>query len=92
MSLDGLSRELKEISSTLGSKALDLFLQFSSVQSLSRVRLCDPMECSMPGLPVRSLGGCQNQFLGPENKRKQAPVHRGHSSCLPNINFCEIEP
>ena len=39
MSLDGLSRELKEISSTSGSKALDLFLQFSSVQSLSRVRL-----------------------------------------------------
>ena len=26
--------------------------QFSSVQSLSRVRLCDPMDRSMPGLPV----------------------------------------
>ena len=26
--------------------------QFSSVQLLSRVRLCDPMGCSMPGLPV----------------------------------------
>ena len=26
--------------------------QFSSVQSLSRVRLCDPMDCSMPGFPV----------------------------------------
>ena len=25
---------------------------FSSVQSLSHVRLCDPMDCSMPGLPV----------------------------------------
>ena len=25
---------------------------FSSVQSLSHVRLCDPMNCSMPGLPV----------------------------------------
>ena len=24
----------------------------SSVQSLSRVRLCDPMDCSTPGLPV----------------------------------------
>ena len=24
----------------------------SSVQSLSPVRLCDPMDCSMPGLPV----------------------------------------
>ena len=27
-------------------------IQFSSVQSLSRVRLCDPMNHSMPGLPV----------------------------------------
>ena len=26
--------------------------EFSSVQSLSRVRLCDPMDCSTPGLPV----------------------------------------
>ena len=25
---------------------------FSSVQSLSRVRLCDPMGCSTPGFPV----------------------------------------
>ena len=25
---------------------------FSSVQSLSRVRFCDPMDCSTPGLPV----------------------------------------
>ena len=24
---------------------------FSSVQSLSHVRLCDPMDCSRPGLP-----------------------------------------
>ena len=28
------------------------FTQFSSVQSLSRVRLCDPMNHSTPGLPV----------------------------------------
>ena len=27
-------------------------IQFSSVQSLSRVRLCDPMSCRTPGLPV----------------------------------------
>ena len=26
--------------------------QFSSVQSLSRVWLCDPMDCSIPGFPV----------------------------------------
>ena len=29
-----------------------IYLQFSSVQSLSCVWLCDPMNCSMPGLPV----------------------------------------
>ena len=28
------------------------FHQFSSVQLLSHVRLCDPMNCSTPGLPV----------------------------------------
>ena len=27
-------------------------VQFSSVQSLTRVQLCDPMNCSTPGLPV----------------------------------------
>ena len=27
-------------------------VQFSSVQLLSHVRLCDPMNCSTPGLPV----------------------------------------
>ena len=30
----------------------DSMVQFSSVQSLSSVRLCDPMNYSMPGLPV----------------------------------------
>ena len=29
-----------------------VLVKFSSVQSLSRVRLCDPMDCSTPGLPV----------------------------------------
>ena len=32
---------------------------FSSVQLLSHVRLCDPMECSTPGLPVH------HRFLEP---------------------------
>ena len=27
-------------------------LKLSSVQSLSHVQLCDPMDCSTPGLPV----------------------------------------
>ena len=29
-----------------------LLVRFSSVQSLSRVRLCNPMDCSTPGFPV----------------------------------------
>ena len=32
-------------------------IQFSSVQSLSRVWLCDPMNCSTPGLPVHHHPG-----------------------------------
>ena len=33
-------------------KSLKVNKAFSSVQSLSRVRLCDPMNRSVPGLPV----------------------------------------
>ena len=29
-----------------------LTVQYSSVQSLSQVQLCEPMDCSMPGLPA----------------------------------------
>ena len=29
-----------------------VYYQFSSVQLLSRVQICDPMDCSMPGFPV----------------------------------------
>ena len=41
-----------------GDTCYPLFLplqSLSSVQSLSRVRLCDPMDCSMPGLPSPTL-------------------------------------
>ena len=34
------------------AELLDNMVQFSSVQSLSHVWLCDPMDCSMPGFPV----------------------------------------
>ena len=34
------------------SLRIPFFLWFSSIQSLCRVRLCDPMNHSMPGLPV----------------------------------------
>ena len=33
-------------------KNFNCFVVFSSVQSLSRIRLCNPMGCSTPGLPV----------------------------------------
>ena len=47
-----LIREIGE--NKLGTqKQANFFFLFSSVQSLSRVRLCDPMDCSMPGLPVQ---------------------------------------
>ena len=39
-----------------------LFVQFSSVQPLSRVRLCDPMNRSMPGLPVHLPVFTQTHF------------------------------
>ena len=32
--------------------AVNLCVQFSSVQSLSRVRFCKPMDCSTPGFPA----------------------------------------
>ena len=47
---DSGSRHIKSLSI---SSSLSIWgHQFSSVQSLSRVRLCDPMNCSTPGLPV----------------------------------------
>ena len=37
------------------SMLLKYSVQFNSVQSLSRVRLCDAMECSTPGLYIHQL-------------------------------------
>ena len=31
---------------------ISVFIQFCSVQSLSRVQLCNPTDCSTPGFPV----------------------------------------
>ena len=36
----------------MSNQTFKLFLQFSSVQWLGHVRLCDPMNRSTPGLPV----------------------------------------
>ena len=43
--------EVKQIFS-LRLPTLPLRLSVSSVQSVSRVRICNPMNCSTPGLPV----------------------------------------
>ena len=43
---------LTTIPTLAGRKMHTLNVWFSSVQSLSRVWLCDPMSCSTPGLPV----------------------------------------
>ena len=50
-------------------------LQFSSVQLFSHVWLCDPMDCSMPGLPVH------HQLLEPA----QIHVHRVSDAIQPSF-------
>ena len=52
-----------------------LICSVSSVQSLSRVRLCDPMDCSTPGLRVH------HQL--PEFTQNSCPLSR---SCHPTIS------
>ena len=49
-------------------------LQFRSLQSLSHVRLFDPMDCSMPGFPVH------HQFL----KLAQTYVHQVGDAIQPS--------
>ena len=47
------SETIKSVMKTVFRLMLfDISLQFSSVQLLSHVWLCNPMDCSMPGLPV----------------------------------------
>ena len=52
ITVDGDSSHEIKTCLLLGRKAMTNLSQFSSVQSLSRVWLCDPVNCSMPGLPV----------------------------------------
>ena len=59
-----------------------LEFQFSSVQSLSRVRLCDPTDRSMPGLPER---GQLPEFT-------QTPVHRVSDAIQPSHPLSSPSP
>ena len=54
----------------------------SSVHSLSHVRLCDPMDCSMPGLPVH------HQLLEPA----QTLVHRVGDAIQPSHSLSYPSP
>ena len=58
------------------------FLANVSVQSLSRVRLCDPMNCSMPGLPVH------HQLL----ESTQTHVHRVGDAIQPSRPLSSPSP
>ena len=50
--IDGDKETQRERTHFSSMAKLGVYHLFSSVQSLSHVRLCDPMNCSMPGLPV----------------------------------------
>ena len=54
----------------------------SSVQSLSHVRLCDPMDCSMPSLPV------YHQLL----EFTQTPVHQVSDAIQPSHPLSSPSP
>ena len=47
-----LSATTKGVLTNTRTKNINHSVHFSSVQSLSHVRLCEPMDCSKPGLPV----------------------------------------
>ena len=61
---------------------MGMALQFSSVQSLSRVRLCDLRDCSMPGLPVH------HQLL----EFTQTHVHRVGDAIQPSHPLSSLSP
>ena len=50
--IHGVAKSRTRLSNFTFLSLLHDYLQFSSVQSLSRVQLCDPMNCSTPGLPI----------------------------------------
>ena len=75
-----VGREVGGGSGWRGHKSIYGQFIFSSVQSLSRVRLCGPMNRSTPGLPVH------HQF--PEST--QTHVHRVDDAIQPSHQFILI--
>ena len=66
----------------LDPRAWDPWHQFSSVQLLSHVQLCDAMDCSTPGLPVH------HQLL----ELAQTHVHRVRDAIQPSHPLSSTSP
>ena len=64
-------------------------IQFSSVQSLSRVRLCDPMNCSTPGIPVHHQLPESTQTHVHQVGESIQPSHSPLSPCPPALNLSQ---
>ena len=85
----------RELSFSSSSKATNLIIQFSSVQSLSLVRLCNPMNRSTPGLPcpsptpgVHSDSHPSSQWCHPAISSSVVPF----SSCPQSLSASESFP
>ena len=63
--------------------------QFSSLQSLSHVQLCNPMECSTPGLPVHHQLPEFTQTLVHWVSDAIQPSHPLSSPSPPTFNFSQ---
>ena len=100
--MEALPRELKVMCQYCTERKLidtvlkvDPRVQFSSVQSLSRVRLCDPMICSSPGLaahhqlpeftqtPLHQVGDAIQPSLS--SPSPPAPNPSQHQSLFPQL-------
>ena len=62
---------------------------FSSVQSLSHVRLCDPMDCSTPGFPVHHQLPELAQTHAHRVSETIQPSHTLSSPSFPALNLSQ---
>ena len=65
-------------------------IQFSSVQSLSRAQLCDPMGCSMPGFPAITNSQSLLKFVSLESVMPSNHLILCHPLLLPPSIFPSI--
>ena len=69
---------------------LAISVQFSSVHSLSRVQLCNLMDCSTPGLPVITNSQSLLKFMSVESVMPSNHLILGHPLLLPHSIFPSI--